>query len=139
MELALNLCWLVTAVAAFGLWLRRPRYHGREVRCTREWVAAALVLTCILFFVFPVISVSDDVRAARDFLEEPAADQTLAKNLEIQKRVPLGQLPTPVAALAHAQISPAVWQDLGIVFIADLLPHDFQPLLPRHGRSPPQV
>lgn len=138
MELALNLSWLAIVAAAYVLWLRQPQYRGRPLRSTRDWAAAALVLACVLFLIFPVISASDDVRAAREFLEEPASDQPLAKNLEVNKRVPLGLLPTPVAALAQPQVNPAL-RILGLVYIADPLAREFEPLRPAAGRSPPQA
>jgi hypothetical protein len=139
MELALNLCWLAVVVAVYFFWLRRPHYRGRALRNSREWATAVLVLAAILVLVFPIISISDDVRAAREFLEEPAADQVLAKSPEIQKRVPLGQLATPVAALAHPEAQAGRLRALGIVYIAEPLSHDVNPLRPLCGRSPPQA
>lgn len=139
MELALNLCWLAVVVAAYFLWLRRPHYRGRPLHNRREQLTGLLVLAAILVLVFPIISVSDDVRAAREFLEEPAADQVLAKNPEIQKRVPLGQLATPVAALASPEADPARLRTLGLVYVADLPSHDIDPVRPIRGRSPPQA
>jgi hypothetical protein len=139
MEIALNLCWLAVVVAAYGVWLRRPQYRGRRLRTPQEWVAGALVLACVLFLIFPVISISDDVRAAREFLEEPSSDQPLTKNLEVQKRAPLGHLPAPVAAIAQHQAGPATFRALGIVHVTDLLAIEFEPLRPAHGRSPPRA
>jgi len=139
MELALNLCWLAVVVAAYVWWLRRPRYRGRALRSRDEWMAGVLVLAAILVLIFPVISVSDDVRAAREFLEEPSSDQLLAKNLEVQKRVPLGQLITPAAALAHPEAPAGRLRVLGIVCVTDLASHHIDPVLPVRGRSPPQA
>lgn len=139
MELALNLCWLAVVVGVYFLWLRRPRFRGRSLQSRREGVGAMLVLACILVLIFPIISVSDDVRAACEFLEEPSSDQPLAKSLEIQKRVPLGQLPTPVAAVAHPETDAASLRTLGPVYVAELPSHEFDPASPAHGRSPPQA
>lgn len=139
MELALNLCWLAVVAAAYFLWLRRPRYRGRALGSRHEWVTGALVLAAILVLIFPVISISDDVRAAREFLEEPSSDQLLAKNLEAQKRAPLGQLITPVAALAHPDTPCGRLRILGVVCVTDLASHDIDPVRPVRGRSPPQA
>lgn len=139
MELALNLCWLAVVVAAYFLWLRRPHYRGRPLHCRREGMTALLVLASILVLVFPIISISDDVRAAREFLEDPASDQVLAKSPDVQKRVPLGQLITPVAALAHPEAQAGRLRTLGIVYVADLPSHDIDPVRPACGRSPPQA
>ena len=139
MELALNLCWLAVVVVAYCLWLCRPRFRGRPLRCSREGLTALLVLAAILVLVFPIISVSDDVRAARDFLEEPAFDQVLVKSSEIQKRVPLGELPSPVAALVHSEDQAGHMPTLGFVHVSDLPSHDIDPVRPACGRSPPQA
>ena len=139
MELSLNLCWLAVVVASYALWLRQPWFAGRGRPGRRERLAALLVLSCVLFLVFPVISISDDVRAAREFLEEPTSDQPLVKSLEVQKRLPLGVLPTPVAALALPQVAFGALRPLGIVHVADPLAHHFEPLCPVPARSPPQA
>jgi hypothetical protein len=139
MEITLNLCWLAVVVASYALWLSQPWFAGRAQLGRRERAAALLVLGCVLFLVFPVISISDDVRAAREFLEEPTSDQPLAKSLEVQKRLPLGVLPTPVAALTHPQVAFDALRPLGIVYVADPLAHHFEPLRPIPGRSPPQA
>lgn len=139
MELSLNLCWLAVVVASYALWLRQPWFGGRARPSRRECAAALLVLGCVLFLVFPVISISDDVRAAREFLEEPTSDQPLAKSLEVQKRVPLGVLPSPVAALAHPQVVFDALRPLGIVYVSDPLARHIEPLRPVPARSPPQA
>ncbi|HYX69426.1 MAG TPA: hypothetical protein VE825_09860 [Terriglobales bacterium] len=139
MEIVLNLCWLALVVAAFGLWLRQPQFRGRALQHTLEWAAAAVVLACVLVLIFPIISASDDVRTAREFLEEPTSEQPLAKNLEVHKRLPLGVLPTPVAALAQPQAFFGALRPLGIVYVAAPLARHFEPLRPAPGRSPPQA
>ena len=139
MELTLNLCWLALVVASYALWLRQPWFGGRPRPGRKQRAAALLVLGCVLFLVFPVISPNDDVLAAREFMEEPTSDQPLAKSLEVQKRVPLGVLPTPVAALAHPPAAFGMLRTLGIVYVADPLAHHFEPLRPIPGRSPPQA
>ena len=139
MEIALNLAWLAVVTAAYALWLRRPRLRDGKALRRDERAAAMLVLACVLVLVFPIISISDDVRAAREFLEDPASDQPLTKILEVQKRAPLGVLPTQVAALAQPQLHFGTLRPIGIVYITDSLSHDFDPLRPAPGRSPPQA
>ncbi len=136
MEIALNLCWLMIAAALVGMWLRQPQFRGRPIQGRRQWLAGAMVLACVLFLVFPVISASDDVRS-REFLEEPTSDQPLVKSLEVQKRAPLGQLATPVAALTQPQLGPGLLPTLGLVHVTDLPLAELAFVHPTHGRSPP--
>ena len=139
MEIALNLFWVMIVVAAYALWLRRPLYRGLPARRRQERAAALLVLACVLVLVFPIISATDDVRSAREFLEEPTSDQPLLKSLELQKRAPLGVSPAPVAALAQSALAFGALRPLGLVSVVDPSAHDFQPLRPAPGRAPPQA
>jgi hypothetical protein len=60
MENFLNLLWLFIALATLLTW------RGRSMH-------ASLALGCLLVFLFPVVSISDDLMADRDALEETLA------------------------------------------------------------------
>ncbi len=66
MELFLNLCWLMLALPAYLLWRQRVS--------TNPWGRASLViictLGCALVLLFPVVSVSDDLHAVAQTMEE---------------------------------------------------------------------
>jgi hypothetical protein len=55
MEALLNLLWLVIACAAIGMW--RGVWRRRAAPSMREWLA----LCTLLFLLFPVISLTDDL------------------------------------------------------------------------------
>lgn len=62
MELLLNLCWLLLTAPALFLWLRQ-RQHPRSLQF-------AITHICLLFLLFPVISVTDDLHAMGQEMEE---------------------------------------------------------------------
>ena len=61
MELLLNLAWLVIGLSlvALGLHYRRDRASVHPT-----WAIFALVLTCVIVLLFPVISATDDLHSA---------------------------------------------------------------------------
>src|SRR5215472_1173999 len=73
-ELALNLVWLVLATASFLLWgipaLSFPRRNSN--------FAAATALICILCFLFPVISISDDLNSNPALCETSKSKKSLS-------------------------------------------------------------
>lgn len=62
-ELTLNLIWAAVAVSAFAFVLPRTR---------PRW-AASIALSCILVLLFPIISVSDDLSARWEAIDEATA------------------------------------------------------------------
>jgi hypothetical protein len=62
-ELTLNLIWAAVAIAAFAFVLPRTR---------QRW-AASIALSCILVLLFPIISVSDDLSAQWEAIDEATA------------------------------------------------------------------
>ncbi len=67
-ELALNILWLLIALAAYAHWL--IRWRARSVGGKRVRVAAELVsLSCALLLLFYVISLSDDL-----YMDQTLAD-----------------------------------------------------------------
>jgi hypothetical protein len=70
MELALNLGWLLLAVACCHFWWPRQRWVGAGTpRCFRGLVA----LGCALVVLFPIISVTDDLHAEQAVMEDSSA------------------------------------------------------------------
>ena len=68
MELLLNLLWLTLALPALWVWRRAPATAAapRTLRRCRTLV----ILSCLLWLLFPVISVSDDLQAMQSEIEE---------------------------------------------------------------------
>ena len=62
-ELTMNLIWAAVAFAAFAFVLPRTR---------QRW-AASIALSCILVLLFPIISVSDDLSAQWEAIDEATA------------------------------------------------------------------
>ena len=92
MELLSNLIWLVVALALWAVWLTRPRsalnappHHRIGAQLT-----ALAVLTLVLL---PVISLSDDLRAAQNPAE---VERTCVRNDQHLQR-PHAVPPSPVA------------------------------------------
>src|SRR5579864_2631847 len=68
MELLLNICWLLLALAAVLGW----RQHSQCAR-RRSPIVCLLALSCALILLFPIISESDDLHAMRQEMEESSA------------------------------------------------------------------
>jgi len=66
MELFLNLCWLALLLPAYWLWRRRIS----SGHCARSSFVIIATLGCALVLLFPVISVSDDLYAVSQAMEE---------------------------------------------------------------------
>jgi len=60
MELFLNLVWLTLSVAVLASWAMRLRKRCGVIRISAA--KSFLVLACIMVFLFPVISMTDDVQ-----------------------------------------------------------------------------
>ena len=79
MELALNLAWLIIAIASYAR-LFRPLASRRTgpargpSRCH-----CAVALSCVLAIFFPVISLTDDLHEMQATLEEPSSPCMLVK------------------------------------------------------------
>lgn len=65
MQSLLNLIWLLFGTAAFGVWFATPRRALRPISSPR----IALLLTCCLVLLFPIISANDDVQMQREFMD----------------------------------------------------------------------
>lgn len=78
MELALNLFWLVLAVASVALWYRSRR---RSPSHRHPSLRSFLSLGCVLALLFPVISLTDDLHGEQIALEDSKSPQRILKGL----------------------------------------------------------
>lgn len=77
MEVALNAFWLLVALASFLVWAPgKPRGGGRSASAHR-----LVVLACALFFLFPVISLTDDLHG-----EQPLVEDSVGSRRALLKR-----------------------------------------------------
>jgi hypothetical protein len=86
MELFLNICWLGLLLPAYALWRRSSR-----APLTHASFVIICTLGCALVLLFPVISVSDDLHAIGQAMEE--SDPGFRHD---------GRCACPVHALHHA-------------------------------------
>jgi hypothetical protein len=79
METLLNLIWLVISVAGIWIWLRwwSPRHVGNEARLKQGWMA----LIVLIFLLFPVISMTDDLHPGPAYMEDSSASKRRAPAL----------------------------------------------------------
>lgn len=79
LETTLNLVWFSIAVA--GIWLWRSRWSARcagdEPRVGQGWMALAV----IIFLLFPVISLTDDLHPGPAYLADNSASKRCAPAL----------------------------------------------------------
>jgi hypothetical protein len=67
LELALNLLWLAISGCALGCWLRRLRSGEKDAVGV---LRALLVLGCAALLLFPSVSITDDLHAPSDAMED---------------------------------------------------------------------
>jgi len=79
LEALLNLAWLLLSVAGIWIWLRRwgPRYAGDKARQSQGWIA----LVVLIFLLFPVISMTDDLHPGPAYAEDSSASKRRAPAL----------------------------------------------------------
>lgn len=102
MELILNVCWLLMAVPAIWVWLRRTPSRNRAGRFST--FGPPVLLGCVLLLLFPIISATDDLQSARLEVEEPGPHRWLKQ--------PVAGLSVPVFKSGNL---PMQWN--GAVFI----------------------
>ncbi len=138
MELLLNVFWLLLALASFALWWTKWTPSGRARGDRRELRDGAVSLACVLFLLFPVISLTDDLHEVPAVAEESRAAR---RTLLICKGSQTGSdSEKHAASFAETQ----VWQFLlpartviGHLVAADAPPPLAVPDRPFHGRAPP--
>jgi hypothetical protein len=83
MELLLNILWLLLALPAIWIWLRRPE-SNEESRLFGK-LRPFLLLGCALVLLFPVISATDDLHAMRSEMEESSPSKRMVKQAASDK------------------------------------------------------
>ncbi len=132
MELLLNSAWVLAATAAVALWLSRARTP--RVRPLQ----GLLVIGCAFALLFPIVSMSDDLRSARVVMED--ANATSKKLLKASH---LSRTPLPVeampAAVVPALVHNPLWQTLALVPFEQQVTVASLPCPSSSGRAPPAL
>jgi len=77
MELLLNTFWLLIAVGALGIWIRQWRRGAKR----RDLPLQLFALGCVLVFLLPVISASDDLHATALAVEASGFSRKILKSI----------------------------------------------------------
>lgn len=135
MEIVLNAFWFVLALASFGLWWRCGLHSepGRGARFD-GWVA----LCCILFILFPAISMTDDLHADLLVMEEASFSRRGLRGGGHHSRVVASDLNTPaVACELAAEAFTFRFIVVGRISGGDGHLHSVFLVSPSAGRAPP--
>jgi len=108
MEFLLNVCWLLLIAPAFWYWARQ-RGHAESHRCL-------ITLACLLALLFPVISVSDDLQAMRQEMEDSAPIKRGLRQAGVESVKSQDPLSHPLAQPVVA-ITVVAKQELGRVIL----------------------
>jgi len=104
-ELALNLVWALLALLSFGLWLA----CGRSPAHKHPHFSAIIALICVAGFLFPVISMSDDLLSSPALCESSKVKKwggaDAAKVLFFVRALPVLAEPALRTAVLHSQVS----------------------------------
>ena len=101
-ELALNIVWLVVAVSLFLL----CGAHALSFTEKERRVTAFVALVCLIWFLFPIISITDDLNASQSIVATTAVKKATQFN-EVAKTFPV-LLPAPPLA------QDAAWRDINL-------------------------
>lgn len=105
MELVLNLVWVLLAILSFGLWLAYGRSPARQYR----HFSAIIALICVAGFLFPVISMSDDLLSSPALCESSKVKKWsgayAGKVLFFVRALPVLTGPALRMAGLHSQVS----------------------------------
>lgn len=134
MELILNLCWLMLALPAYWLWRRdAERALWRNFGPLRS----ALVLSCILMLLFPVVSATDDLHFIRPEMEESGPSRRASKHVGSDKAFGIRPyVPELLEATKAIRLAPAA-QIFGQVLISGLCIASTILTSAKPGRAPP--
>jgi hypothetical protein len=104
-ELVLNLVWALLVLLSFGLWLA----YGRSPAHKHPHFSAIIALICVAGFLFPVISMSDDLLSSPALCESSKlkkwAGAYTAKVLFFVRALPVLAEPALRTAVPHSQVS----------------------------------
>lgn len=136
MELILNLFWLALALPAYCLWRREvdSAPSGRRYSSLHSVV----VLGCILFLLFPVISATDDLHFIRPEMEESSPSRRALKQVVSDKTSAWihAYVPDLIQATSTHSLAPAD-HVCGQVITYAARPFSALMVHTRPGRAPP--
>jgi len=125
-------------VAGIWIWLRwwSPRHAGNEARLKQGWMA----LIVLVFLLFPVISMTDDLHPGPAFLEDSSASKRRAPAL---RQAAAHRVHSHASAAVVATLPPNPDFALALLDSAKLgVERSFASSAPRltlSGRSPPAI
>ena len=129
MELTLNLIWLVISASALGCWLLRLRAAQKNALGI---LTGFVVLGCAAVLLFPSISITDDLYAASDAVEDVTFAVRKAQPIQVVHFV----CDTGIAAHASAFTAPSFKVLEWLTDHDDLSPHPGA-YAPSNWRAPP--
>jgi hypothetical protein len=94
LELALNIAWVIVAAAVLIL----CGGHALAFTERRRRITALIGLSCLIWLLFPVISITDDLHAEQAILERTAVRKVAPQN-EVAKSFVAAPVPTALPLL----------------------------------------
>jgi hypothetical protein len=134
MEVLLNTIWLLVAIAALLFWEFRAQkspWHSKYY-CRRRILALAVVLV----FLFPVISLTDDLHAEQAAMEDSSRTVIKARNM-VQGCLRAAGASFVPAVTRAADPAAGFYLCLGTVVPCVTTHRRFTPVSAHAGRSPP--
>ena len=99
MELLLNLLWLMLVVPAFLIWRRRSIVDQSFPRASG--FRAILLLGCLLVFLFPVVSATDDLHPLHNEIEESSVSRRTVRQAPASQSPDWSKFGSPPAFLVE--------------------------------------
>jgi hypothetical protein len=99
MELLLNLLWLTLVVPAFLIWRRHSRAE-KSFLCKSSF-RGILLLGCLLVFLFPVVSATDDLHPLHNEIEESNPSRRTVKQAQTSQAPDWSGFGSPPASLVE--------------------------------------
>jgi hypothetical protein len=99
MELLLNLLWLTLVVPAFLIWRQQSLAEKSFTRATS--LRAILLLGCLLVFLFPVVSATDDLHPLHNEIEESNPSRRAVKQAQAHQSTDWSKFGFPPAYLVE--------------------------------------
>ena len=135
MELLLNLVWLMLALPAVLL-LRRGPVLGRSSGYLGR-SRSFLILGCVLVLLFPVVSVTDDLHALRQEMEESSPSKRMVKQAPAPKSPVWGDVGHSRAQLVQVHLFGPGNETCGMVSPSRLILPTQARAHTAGGRAPP--
>ncbi len=132
MELLLNAVWVVLATMAATLWLSAWRRRSRS-----HPLLGLLAVACVFALLFPVISMSDDLRSTQVVMEDASATSKRMLKASDLSKTPLSLKAAAAAAAVRGPEHQFQWQALGSVTVEQPVAIASVSLPLDQGRAPP--